>query len=371
MNAWLRTVCAVSVLVAVGANGGCVGALSGWEDFTEPRNVPESPDAEPNLRGSAPRGDEILGDDVADAGNRQANDVGLPPLETGNSSGQSCIGGLDCGGVSCCQDILVPGGVFQMGRSISGSDAYPEGSSSETPEHGSTVAPYYLDTFEVTVGRFRRYVQAYDGKPPSIGAGAHPKITGSGWNSAWNGRVAPSPRDLMSSLTSCPGGNHTWTDIAGAQENQAVNCVDWFQAFAFCIWDGGRLPTEAEWEYAAAGGSDNRLYPWGKQVPTATHANHYFGGSPHVDVGHFRVGNGKWGHADLGGGMWEWTVDSYDSGWYTKDCFNCANVADASHRVFRGGGWGNYASGLRAATRGDNVPSFRDVYLGFRCARTP
>jgi hypothetical protein len=59
----------------------------------------------------------------------------------------------------------------------------------------------------------------------------------------------------------------TWTDTVGPNENLPMNCVPWYKAFAFCVWDGGRLPTEAEWNYAATGGNEQRKYPWGSTAP--------------------------------------------------------------------------------------------------------
>ena len=59
----------------------------------------------------------------------------------------------------------------------------------------------------------------------------------------------------------------TWTNTASTQENLPINCVNWWESYAFCIWDGGFLPSESEWEYAAAGGSQQREYPWGSAAP--------------------------------------------------------------------------------------------------------
>ena len=187
--------------------------------------------------------------------------------------GQSCTGmtGTECQGVSCCQNILVPGGTYPMGRSASGTDAYA-GQADEQPEHDVTVSDFYLDTYEVTVGRFRKFVEAFDGTPPSDGAGAHPLIVGTGWQAAWNANLASSQVELQSNVK-CSATYQTWTDTVGANETYPINCVSWYESFAFCLWDGGRLPTEAEWENASAGGAENRLYPWGQQAPSASTAN--------------------------------------------------------------------------------------------------
>jgi formylglycine-generating enzyme required for sulfatase activity len=310
------------------------------------------------------------------SGQCTAGKCGLPP---------SCAGGLDCGGVSCCDAQLVPGGTFPMGRSNGGTDAYAGGYACEQPEHNATVADFRLDTFEITVGRFRKFVSQYNGTPPAAGAGANPNLGGSGWQAAWNSNLPASQVALITNIK-CDGIYQTWTDSAGGgHESYPMNCISWFEAFAFCIWDGGRLPTEAEWEYAAAGGSDNRLYPWGSAAPDNAHAVftcQWDGNSSHctfadlAPVGSAPAGNGKWGHRDLAGSMWEWNLDWWDQNqnWYSgagNSCTNCANLNTASYRVIRGSDWSDGAADLRAASRGGDEPSFRSNGIGARCLRTP
>ena len=266
-----------------------------------------------------------------------------------------------------------------MGRSTSGTDAYGDGNDAEVPEHAVTIASFSLDTFEVTVGRFRQFVEQYDGTPPPDGTAAHPLISGSGWNSAWNSELPSSKTILINNLKSQFGA--TWTDSIGENETSPINCVSWYEAFAFCAWDGGRLPTEAEWEYASAGGNENRLYPWGQEEPDFyTHALFCeLGGwcDPFTDVGSRPAGAGRWGHHDLAGSMWEWSLDWLDTSWFGGNgasCIDCANLNTASERVVRGGSWNSAASDLRAAFRPNSVegpPSSHYFTFGIRCARTP
>ncbi|HQP35407.1 MAG TPA: formylglycine-generating enzyme family protein [Polyangiaceae bacterium] len=291
----------------------------------------------------------------------------------------SCAGGLDCGGLSCCEATLVSGGTFPMGRSDSGADAFAGGDADEIPEHVVTVDSFRLDVFEVTVGRFRKFVEAFDGTPPSAGAGDHHGL-GAGWDPAWNGMLPATREELVKQVNQGPNAMPTWTPEAGDHERAAINFVPWYAAFAFCVWDGGRLPTEAEWEYAAAGGSENRLFAWGSDDPAANPnlANGWGSplDSPFTPVGSHPLGNGKWGHRDLAGGLAEWVIDSYDESWYAGEgsaCSNCASTKAGSDRVLRGGAWGGQGNSFtyRAASRDPFGPSLeKNAYAGFRCARS-
>lgn len=306
--------------------------------------------------------------------------------------GPSCAGGLVCayGGVSCCESNLIPGGTFPMGRGTedcgtagcqagAGNEGCPTNcycTSEEQPEHPVKVADFFLDTYEVTVGRFRKFVDAYTGVHPASGAGAHPLIAGSGWQSpAWDAHLPADKAALITNIK-CDVAMKTWTDTPGSNELFPMNCVNWYEAFAFCIWDGGYLPTEAEWEYAAAGGDANRLYPWGSDDPSIKdfYANDYYSDkSPMVGVGTFPAGRARWGQLDLAGSMYEWAIDWYDSAWYSgagANCDNCANLTEAVDRVFRGGDYFQYADRLRSAFRVGHAPVTRANSVGFRCARS-
>lgn len=310
-------------------------------------------------------------------------------IDTGGASGrgitygitkQSCEGsGEDCRdngtAVNCCESKLVRGGSFPMGRCsptrAGCSDEY-DGLIAEVPEHEATVNDFYLDTFEVTVGRFRKFVEVYDGTAPGQDAGAHPLIADSGWHSAWDEMLPLTKAALIDGLK-CSG-NIIWTDEVGAKEQYPINCVNWYEAFAFCIWDGGRLPTEAEWEYAAAGGAENRLYPWGSEPPDSTPERANIGTPPPVDVGSYPDGVARWGQHDLAGSMSEFVLDGYDCEWYSEDgntCNNCANLNGLARRVIRGGSWDSSPISLRAAYRSPFLPMSRNSYIGLRCARDP
>ena len=275
----------------------------------------------------------------------------------------SCLGlPARCGesSESCCTSLPVAGGEFELGDPDIGEQS------------DATIASFALDKYEVTVGRLRQFVGAYEG-PPSVGAGAHPLIADSGWQTAWNGYL-PSDRSALAEALHCDPDYATW-DSLGTNDRLPLNCVDWYTAFAFCGWDGGRLPTEAEWEYAAAGGDEERTFPWGDAEPNATLAVEYCLGdgvdgcafSDIQSVGSRRAGEGRFGQLDLAGSMAEWTLDWHAT--YPSECSNCGRVASGSARVFRGGAWRYDAAVLTAAYRSYDVPSSHLRYVGLRCAR--
>jgi formylglycine-generating enzyme len=267
----------------------------------------------------------------------------------------------------CCTSSATPGGTYY--RSYDGVDHLDR-------SFPATVSDFRLDKYEVTVGRLRAFVDAGMGTrttAPVEGAGAHPKLPGSGWRSAWNKELALDTATLKADL-SCYSSYQTWTDTPASNENKAINCVDWYTAFAFCVWDGGRLATEAEWMYAAAGGSEQRYYPWSNPPQSTVIDDSYaaYCGSTcwsMQDVGMTPKGDGKWGHSDLGGNAWEWTLD-WNSSAVPVPCRDCGVVEGGTWRNARSGAYNDLAATLRSATRHVYAPDYHGI-IGLRCARAP
>jgi formylglycine-generating enzyme required for sulfatase activity len=325
---------------------------------------------------------------------------------------QSCTPGgpglSNCGSAieSCCTTLEVPGGAYDRtydpldtnGNVTLAADGGPTGEADP-----ASVSAFRLDKYEVTVGRFRQFVNAVlssDGGlawTPPAGSGKHTHLNGGnglnsvgggyepGWVTSDNVNLAPTNANLA-----CPG-DGTWTNTPASQEALPINCVNWYEAYAFCIWDGGFLPSAAEWEYAAAGGSQQREYPWGSTEPGtnsqyAIYDGYYPDGGPPdaapgtpgpcidrlsclAPVGTATRGAGPWGQLDLAGSMWEWNIDWYAP--YVDPCTDCANVAAGSYRLTRGGSFIDATWTLHPASISYDPPANRHFYYGFRCARTP
>jgi formylglycine-generating enzyme required for sulfatase activity len=257
----------------------------------------------------------------------------------------------------------------------------------------ATVSGFRLDKYLVTVGRFRQFVAAWDrGWVPLAGSGKHTHLNGGkgltngaspgsyehGWAASDTNKVAPTDANLA--CTTFP--YVTWTPSQGSQENLPINCVTWQEAYAFCIWDGGFLPSEAEWEYAAVGGSQEREYPWGSTDPGTRNQYAIYGclypsGSGTCSsvtniapVGKAALGAGLWGQVDLAGEVLEFNLD-----WFTLSfvdpCTDCAYLtATSSGWVLMGGIFSAMAAYFPPA-RSSSDPYSRSDGVGFRCARAP
>lgn len=287
-----------------------------------------------------------------------------PPESQGVDSALSCAGEPEsaCQGSGCCAAPEVPTQDFTLGGSV------------EMPTSRATVSAFLLDQLEVTAGRFRKFVDAYDAwhsqGNPKPGAGAHPLIAGSGWQPEW---PAPESATALVAAVECGSEYQTYD---GSDPELPMNCVSWFEAFLFCAWDARRLPTEAEWESAAVGGDEERLYPWGSEEPQPSLSVYDCTGdqSPPgecaptdlLKVGSRPDGAGRFGHRDLAGSVWEWVLDWYAS--YPPASKDAANVETSTYRVIRGSGWYSSAEDLRSAIRYSVMPDTRRGEFGFRCA---
>jgi formylglycine-generating enzyme required for sulfatase activity len=280
------------------------------------------------------------------------------------------------GDLPCCSSPIVTGGTFARGYDLATDMMYP------TNTHVATIPTFRLDRYEVTVGRFRQFVAAGMGtqlSPPTTGAGAHRAIANSGWDATWNANLAATTAALTAAVK-CDATYQTWTDAPAGNEARPMGCITWYEAMAFCAWDGGFLPTETEWDYVARAGSQQRAYPWsnpaGSTAIDCTQANYggqSFPSSACVSAGASNVGktspagDGLWGQSDLGGNVWEWVLDWYAP--YADPCDDCANLTPATFRVFRGGGYDNKDTEVRSGVRNYFNATYRASHLGVRCAR--
>jgi formylglycine-generating enzyme len=308
---------------------------------------------------------------------------------------------------SCCNSRFVEGGSY--GRSWDQSDK-PKQPGDELPIVGwvssggaeTTVSDFWLDRYEVTVGRFRAFTSSYDewrasGNPKSKAA-SHYRIPDSGWRSSWTLLIPETRADLLDGVahgseSTCPV--RSWTDAPDTNEDLPMVCVTWWEAFLFCMWDGGRLPTEAEWNYAAAGGGLQRAFPWSDSPASVdisfTDAVFDKGSGFHLaPVGSVRDRDGFYGQRDLAGNAWEWVLDPCNADQctpfetappYPTGCSDClvpfaeetdAGPAVAQAHMCRGGSWKYPPRTLRTAYRLAGVGAEnRYDDLGFRCARNP
>lgn len=212
--------------------------------------------------------------------------------------------------------VFIPAGAFQMG-----SNSYENGK----PVHAQRVEGFWMYKYEVTVAQYRKFCNATGRQMPS----------------------APS-----------------W----GWRDDHPIVNVSWHGAVAYCQWAGVRLPTEAEWEYAARGG---KQYEYGTSTGELNSGLAHF--SQDVSTGGTRpVGSypaNPFGLHDMAGNAWEWCSSLYQPYPYRADDGR-ENVSASGDRTLRGGAWGSAVSTCLAAYRGRLAPALRDYVNGFRCAQS-
>jgi formylglycine-generating enzyme len=232
--------------------------------------------------------------------------------------------------------VLIPAGPFTMGSN--------DGLPNERPEHTVTLDTYYIDQYEVTLGLYRKFLEAAKHDAPP-----------------------------------------TWDDEAASTvgDRPAIG-MKWADALAYCKWAGKRLPTEAEWEKAARG-TDGRRYPWGQMQPFVDIANYNRGvwvsetitlvgvtsGLEGMSVRHGLKEGGKspYGLSHMAGNAAEWVADWYERDYYHRSPDkNPTGPANGDKHVLRGGSWADLPTALRVTARFSAEPDFEDRTIGFRCA---
>jgi formylglycine-generating enzyme required for sulfatase activity len=259
----------------------------------------------------------------------------------------------------------------------------------------AVVSTFLLDKYDVTIQRFRQFVDAVESPDggltwtPPAGSGKHVHLNGGqgladgalGYEPGWVAADSANISLATSDLQSC---TDFWDYVPYASGANAdpwpMACVNWYEAYAFCIWDGGFLPSTVEWEYAAAGGQQMREYPWGSTAPSnysyAIYGQDYLyppsGGDGATQqwapVGTANLGAGLWGQFDLVGNAFQWLLD--DPTAPPSTCTDCASI-DSATATFGGGAWDTTLSTIHPwAYTPSQAKILRGEY-GFRCARSP
>ena len=222
---------------------------------------------------------------------------------------------------------------------------------SEVPAHQVTLGAFYIDKNEVSNGEFENFLRK---------------------NSNWRRDNLPRKYDNGKYLAGWKNGKYS-----KGEADFPVTNVNWYAAMAYCNWAGKRLPTEAEWEYAARGGLPAAEFPWGNDPADPAKANYGKSGFARpVKIGSYNP-NG-YGLFDMAGNVWEFTADEwgkYPSGEqdnplagqnvFARDSFSTVTT----RRVIRGGSWGGSPINLRVAYRDSHPPTGSENFVGFRCVK--
>lgn len=241
--------------------------------------------------------------------------------------------------------VYVPTGSFQMGSNNYDDD--------EKPIHIINADAFWLMKTPVTNAQYRPFVE-------DNGYANQAFWTVAGWQ--WRtGDKITQPR--------------YWANTKWNVPSQPVVGVSWYEVTAYATWlaqvtgETTRLPTEIEWEKGARG-TDGRKYPWGNDDPNISHCNFASNGGGPTPVGHYPAGASPYGALDMAGNVWEWTTTKWMSSYENYLNMVSNDKEGEVSRVLRGGCWDDDSSDMRSTNRSWNLPSDRDIFVGFRLAFT-
>lgn len=263
--------------------------------------------------------------------------------------------------------VLVPAGKFMMGSPDG------EGAMDEHPQHLVELDAFYMDKHEVTNQQFQKFVETTEYRTTAKRKG-----------SAYGYSVENEWKDIAGANWRQPEGETSV--FSSGRGMHTVVAVSWEDAMVYCSWAGKRLPTEAEWEYAARAGTTSAYWmgtgsPGSRKVGNLADeivkqqfTNWVIVGG--YEDGHLRTAPvgifeaNRWGLFDMTGNAWEWVADWYDAEYYGKSLRRNPHGPDkGEYRVFRGGSWSDKPEDLRVANREKGVVSLRRATNGFRCAQ--
>lgn len=253
--------------------------------------------------------------------------------------------------------VYVPAGSFLMGSL----DEDFMAASDEKPQRLVEMDAFFIDKYEVSVAQYAAFLNELGGYLQACGR-----------------RDCTLPRQRVGFTNylmeeTAEDGSLIFVAMPGFADYPA-NHISWYGAAAYCTYVGGRLPTEAEWEYAARG-TDGRLYPWGNEPPNqfvAVYMSLSFDNVKPVDA--LPDGASPFGAEGMAGSMWEWTADWYDPAYYRSGpAANPTGPNIGETKSARGGAWpnNNEADRIRTANRTGFDPTYISASVGFRCAFSP
>jgi iron(II)-dependent oxidoreductase len=252
-------------------------------------------------------------------------------------------------------DVEIPGTTFQLGATPDEPFVFDN----EKRAHPVEVRPFVISRAPVTQAEFLQFYQQGGYRRPEL------------WSDAgWQWRQSAGARRPLYWTPEPPWQRRHFDQWVPLEPHRPVIHVNWYEADAYCRWAKRRLPTEAEWELAAAS-PGKRRFPWGSSFPTIHQANLGAAAGGCVDVGWGPAGDSVFGCRQMIGNVWEWCADDFQPypGFVADPYKEYSEPWFGTHKVLRGGCWVTRARLIRNTWRNFYTPDRRDVWAGFRTCK--